>query len=395
MKRLLIIFLMAAVMLCGCSQPQTKETFKNKASSGVWFSFSEINTMLKSEKGFKAEVDLAVENCKKLKIENVYIHIRAFCDSLFVSDYFPLIDEAKDLGFDAFEYILEAFHNENIKVHAWINPYRVSTTSEDINELNPESPAYKWLKDDNEENDRNVCFANGIYLNPAESEARALVINGVREVIEKYQIDGVHFDDYFYPTTASEFDLISYEEYRGNTENPLPLDEWRRTNVNSLVSGCKSAIEFSQKDIEFSISPAASIEDNYNNLYADVGLWVENGYIDAVIPQLYFGFEYPIEEYRFENLLVSWKKLAACNDEVELLIGLANYKIGTDSEPDKAEWKSNNDIIARQVEICYKDDRVTGYIFFSFSSLFSNDEQNIKQREAVLKILNNSEENYG
>ncbi len=396
MKRLLILFVLFSVLLCSC-QPQNKsmETKENSASLGVWFSYQEINEMLLSENGFENEVNSAVEKCRNLKIDEVYIHIRAFGDSLFKSNYYPLLKAAENYENDAFEYILKAFHNENIKVHAWINPYRVLTKSSDINDLDSNSPAFKWLNDESDDNDKNVCFSNGIYFNPAEDEVRRLVIDGVREVIEKYDVDGIHFDDYFYPTTDVSFDEKSYSQYKENSEKPLPIEEWRRANVNSLISGTNSAIKFYDKDIEFSLSPAASIEDNYNKLYADVSLWVENGYIDTVIPQLYFGFEYPIEEYQFKNLLAEWKKIADLNDEVDLKIGLGNYKIGTETEPDNIEWQSTDDIIARQTQICYKEKRISGCVFFSFSSLFSEAELNVEQRENLLEFINKSEEING
>lgn len=385
MKRLIAVLILIFCFLCGCTnQAQDKTEELNNAglaSSGVWISFSEINSMLNSENGFEAEVQKAAENCERLEIQNVYIHIRSYCDSLFESEYFPLIDEAKGFSGNAFKFMLDTFHNKGIKVHAWINPYRVLTSSSDIEKLNQNSPAYKWLKDDNADNDINVCISNGIYLNPACDEVRKLVIDGVREVCEKYDVDGIHFDDYFYPTTDQSFDSKSYDAYKSQTQNPLSLDDWRRANVNILISGCYSAIKYSDKNTVFSISPAASVENNYNSLYADIKEWVRCGYIDVIIPQLYFGFEYPAAEYRFEPLLKEWEKVAKLNSKVKLLIGLATYKIGTDTEADKAEWQTATDIIARQARLCYESKRAEGYVLFSYTSLFSDDELNLKQRE--------------
>ena len=132
----------------------------------------------------------------------------------------------------------------------------------------------------------------------------------------------------------------------------------------------------------------ASIEKNYNELYADVKTWVESGCLDAVIPQLYFGFDYPDREFCFDNLLDEWIELSKANTEVELKIGLATYKIGTAAEADREEWNTSEDIIARQAEICYKNGSVSGYVFFSYSSLFSDKELNTKQREKLNNITN-------
>ena len=396
MKKLIACLLVLLLLLVGCSPEnnnsisEEKEVlpYQNISAAGVWLSFSEINSMLKSEAGFKAEFDKVIENCKALKIGEIYIHIRAYCESLFRSDYFPLISAARDIDFDAFQYITDVCHTYGIKVHAWINPYRVLTSSSDKEAIDPESPAYKYLSDENTENDKNICLYNGIYLNPAEPEARELVINGIREVLSKYAVDGIHFDDYFYPTTDSEFDSASYEKYRAETENPLSLFDWRRANVNALISGCYTAVKLYGKDIAFSVSPMASIEKNYNERYADVKIWVESGCVDCIIPQLYFGFDYPDEEYRFDNLLDDWIKLSKANTEVELKIGLAPYKIGTDAQADSTEWNTSDDIIARQAEICYKNGSVSGFVLFSYSSLFSDKELNTKQREKLVNITN-------
>lgn len=394
MKRFIVGILIILLFVCGCTAEPIKEEVASGGrntgvlSSGIWLSYSEISTMLTSQKGFEKEVEEAVENCKALKIENIYIHVRPFCDSIFPSELFPLRSEAEAIGYDVFDYMLSAFHSSGIKVHAWINPYRVYTASSDINLLNTKSPAYSWLNDENEENDKNVLLCNGIYLNPAEAQVRQLVIDGIREIIEKYSVDGIHFDDYFYPSTNAELDAESYKIYAEKASKPLSLEDWRRTNVNTLISGCATAIRNSGKDIVFSISPTASIEKNYNELYADVEYWIKNGMVDAIIPQIYFGFEYPQKEFGFEELFKEWSELVGPQSEIELIIGLATYKIGTDTQPDSIEWQRDGDIIARQVKLCREDSIVSGYVLFSYSSAFGSGELNRKQREALTEYIN-------
>ena len=396
MKKIIICLLLSCALLAGCSYSncesipqQSKELpYENISSSGVWLSFSEINAMLGSDEGFKAEFTKVLENCRTLKIGEIYVHIRSYCDSLYKSEYFPLVKAAEGIDYDVFEYIVSACHAYGIKVHAWINPYRVITSSSDKEALGRDCPAYKWLSDDNTENDKNVCISGGIYLNPAEYEVRELVINGIREVLKKYDVDGIHFDDYFYPTTDPEFDAVSYEKYKSETENPLSISDWRRANVNALISGCYTAVKFYGKDIVFSVSPMASTQKNYNELYADVEAWVESGCIDCIIPQLYFGFDYPDKQFCFDNLLDEWLRLVSENKQVKLKIGLAPYKIGTDAEADREEWNSSEDIIARQAEKCYKNGNVAGYVLFSYSSLASDTSLNVKQRENLSEIIN-------
>ena len=385
MKKVLsLLFLI--LFLCSCAGNNIKNQ-NVRSNSGIWISYYELSAMLKSQKGFKAEFESVVENCKKLQIQNLYIHTRAFCDSLYESDYFPLMSAAKKYDYDVFDYIIEKCHKSDLKVHAWINPYRVSTSTSNIEDIDKQSPAYKWLKDNKSENDSNISFANGIYLNPSSNEVRRFVIDGIRELIAKYKVDGIHFDDYFYPTTKENFDFDLYNTYKNTVSNPMQLDDWRRENVNLLISGCYEAIKFANKNIIFSISPAASVESNYNNLYADVTEWIKQGYIDEIIPQLYFGFEYPDKDYRFDNLIKTWEDIASNNDSVKLKIGLANYKAKPELDADKYEWENNSDIIARQVEICENDNNISGYVYFSYSSVFSDETEYKQQTDNIIKYL--------
>ena len=398
MKKFFAVLLIA-LFLCGCkndsvsvqkneSDPQHAAFSKNDFSSGVWLSFSEVNSLLEDPGSFKSRFSEITENLKSLNIENLYIHVRSHCDSIFDSEFFPMTESAAKIDYDIFEYIIDACHKENIKVHAWINPYRVSTSTEDPKELDENSPARRWLCDDDSQNDKNVLIYNGIYLNPGEFDSRQLVINGVKEILDSYDVDGIHFDDYFYPTSDPEFDKESYEAYKDTAKKPLSLDNWRRASVDALISGCKTAIDASGSNAVFSVSPAADIDKNYNDYYADIGSWVKSGYIDEIIPQLYFGFEHTDSYYNFQNLLKEWKELCQSNRSVKLTIGLAAYKIGTQSPSDGSEWQENSDILARQAQICLNDNNVSGIVLFSYSGLFSDQTQNTKERENLTAVLN-------
>lgn len=391
MKKVLCL-LFVVFFLTSCAAPSKTVIKQGKLKEGgVWISYYEITSMLKSKKGFKEEFSTVIKNCKTMKIQNLYIHTRAFGDSLYASEYFPLRQEAEDYDFDIFGYIVGECKKEGLRVHAWINPYRISS-AEDIDKTNPQCPAYKWLNDDDKKNDGNISFANGIYLNPASEEVRCLILDSIRELIAKYDVGGIHFDDYFYPTQSEEFDKILYDEYKKKSEVSLSLADWRRANVNILIESCHNTIKYANENIVFSISPAASIEHNFENLYADVVKWADEEWIDEVIPQLYFGFEYPDKSFRFENLLKTWEEVARQTD-VTLKIGLACYKAVPSLSPDKAEWRTRDDIIARQVEICEKSDCVGGYVYFSYSSLYGNKKAYTAQREKILEYLETEKTN--
>lgn len=391
MKKLFALIL-CLCMLCGCTAPKNssyipveKDREKKDISLGVWLSYYEIEELLTPKESFKDNFAGVLENLQNIRATDLYIHIRSHCDSLYKSEYFPQIPEAQNLDFDPFEYMLNQCHSKGIRVHAWFNPYRVSSAETNLENLSKDSPAYKWLFDDNEENDKNVIVYNGIYLNPAEFEVRQLVLKGIEEVIENYSVDGIHFDDYFYPTTDPEFDKKSFKVYKKTAKEPLSLENWRRANVDALIVDCKILTENSKEKIVFSVSPAADIEKNYNSFYADISGWVKNGYVDEIIPQLYFGFNHTDRRFNFDNLLEKWQQLSSQNHSVKLKIGLAPYKIGTNSDSDGMEWQENKDILSRQVKLCRESEETQGVILFSYSSFFSDEEINTEERNNFIK----------
>jgi len=385
MKRAICIILVI-FSLCSCKATKEQKTInKNEKILGVWISYSELYSLIDTG-DFKKSFDEVVENLKDMNITDAFVHIRPFFDSFYNSDYFPPNEKIKDLDFDIVEYMISSLHNANVKFHAWINPYRVKTAESDITTLNTESPAYKWLTDNVAENDVNVCVCDGIYLNPASSEVNRLIIDGIREILSKYDVDGIHFDDYFYPTSSENFDKASYEIYKSSCESPLPLMAYRRANVNSLISGVYTAVKFEDKNTVFSVSPSASIEKNYSELCADIKLWCDNSCVDMIIPQLYFGFEYPDKDYCFDNLLEEWKNMLK-ESNVSLVIGLASYKLGTDSESDIIEWQNGDKVLEKQTKICSNDKSISGMVYFSYSSLFSKEELNNKARQKIKAVI--------
>ncbi len=377
------------------SDPQTV-TEKADELRGMWITYFEIASLFDSEKGFEAAFDEMLDNCEKYKVNALYVHVRSHCDAYYPSEYFPWSKyvsgikgtQGKDPGFDPLAYMLESAHERGMEFHAWINPYRVSYDSTDLSELADNNPAKMWLTDGDGSNDTwVVSAAGGLYLNPAVEETQALVINGIREIVEKYDVDGIHFDDYFYPTTDEAFDEREYARYRMNVwDEPLTLEDWRRANVNALVSRAYGTVKALRGSCDFGISPMASVSTNYTTVFADVAAWVKGGYVDYIMPQLYFGFEYPKEESRFDVLLNSWEELAADYD-AELYIGLGAYRIGSTDESN-VEWSLHGDLLARQVICTRASERCGGYVLYSYSTFFAEDEQHSDERSALLKVIN-------
>ncbi len=379
--RLAAAFILSAALLCGCAA-ENPEPYKRAETVGVWLTYSEIEAMILSENGFESELTVAAENMKGLGINTLYFHTVAFCDAVYPSRIYPLREALEGKDTDILKTAVDIAHKNGIKIHAWINPYRVSTKTGDVNALG-EGYSEKGIAECLKENHIGVT-ESGIYLNPASALVRQTVISAVREIIGGYAVDGIHFDDYFYPTASEEFDKAAFDEYLKSAENPLTLEEWRRVNVNSLIMGVYNAVKTQNKALLFGISPAADLDTNYNTLFADVEGWLGGGYIDYIIPQLYFGFEHPIDNFKFENLLTRWLDLSG--GKAQLLIGLAAYKAGTDQQPDNIEWQNDNTIIAREIELS-RQNGVGGFVFFSYSSLVSDSPYNLEQLKNIKEVL--------
>lgn len=371
-------------------------TAKPDELRGMWITYFEIASLFDSKEGFEAAFDEMLDRCEKYKVNALFVHVRSHCDAYYPSKIFPWSKyvsgikgtQGKEPSLDPLAYMLEAAHQRGMEFHAWINPYRVSYDSTDLSELADSNPAKIWLTDGDKTNDSwVVSAAGGLYLNPAVEQVQALVINGIREIVEKYDVDGIHFDDYFYPTVDEAFDEKEYAQYRMNVwDAPLSLEDWRRANVNALVSRAYGTVKSARGDCLFGISPMAAIGTNYTTVFADVAAWVKGGYVDYIMPQLYFGFEYPKEENRFDVLLKSWQELTA-ESEAKLYIGLGAYRIGSTDE-NNVEWSQHSDLLARQVICTRSSGKCNGFVLYSYSTFFTEDERHDQERSALLNVIN-------
>lgn len=369
-RKIIALITVMVMLLCCCSKRNGPKLQVQGHMNGMWVSYIEMDAMLNSD--FERSFEKLLLDVKELKITDLFVHVRPFCDAYYKSELFPLREGAKTYNFDILHYMVDMCHKNGIRLHAWINPYRVRTADSNIAALPTDSIARIWLEDETTENDTNVSFSSGIYLNPASTGVQEFLIRSIRELLNNYEVDGIHFDDYFYPTKSEDFDAALYEQYRQGTNNPLEVSSWRRENVSATISSINDAIKFIDSKVIFSISPAASIDKNYNEFYADIALWCEMGMLDLVIPQLYFGFEYAQSEYKFNNILHTWLKLKRAKN-VKLIVGLGAYKMLESGVNDAAEWQNPN-LLLRQVRLCYNTKAVDGVSFYSYTSLFSDNE---------------------
>ena len=349
----------------------------------VWLTYSEIGSFVKNktESEYRESLEALFENLKNNKINTVFYQCRAFCDSFYNSDIFPvskyITANSNIPTFDPFEIFLEMAKAYEISVHCWINPYRISYDAEFKN-LPKNSPARELYKAD--KNTLIIC-EEGIFLNPATDEARALVLSGIREILKKYRVDGIHFDDYFYPETKEINDDELYKEYK-KQGGLLTITDWRRENVNVLVSSVYSLLKAKDNNLIFSISPSADIEKCKNVFFCDVEKWCrEEGFVDLIIPQIYYGFEN--EKMPFGKVFKEWDDLCKTQN-VKLLCGLGAYKCGREDKfagKGKDEWNENVNILSTQYEQALVSPVWQGFSLFSYSYCFGDNVTEISKKE--------------
>lgn len=343
----------------------TKPTVPSRPSSdelrGAWVSYIELGELfsgLKTAEQAKKAVDDMLVVMTDHKINTIFFHVRANSDAYYASDIFAPASAVSKLianGFDPLAYVVEAAHKKGIEVHAWINPYRVGKQAAYLVEGVPTLSDASGRK----------------YYVPTSTETQKLVLDGVREILANYAVDGIHYDDYFYPSGTLEenavygFESADYEAYK-NGGGTLTVGNWRRAAVDSLVAATHTLT--AAKGLEFGVSPAVNADNTYTKLFADCRKWLaEPGYVDYLCPQIYTGFEHGGSP--FDKMVDTW--MAYPRDEsVELYVGLALYKIGLKSDTyagkGKAEWCQNDDIMKRSVQYL-REKKIKGICFYSYS----------------------------
>ena len=270
---------------------------ENQELKGVWISYLIWNQLPKEQEAFKQAVDQMFDNCRSWGMNAVFVHVRSHGDAMYQSNLFPWSKfSGGNPGYDPLAYMIESAHARGLKFHAWINPYRITGYLMSWDEVSPDSPAKRWLADGDSSNDRYVLnHDNAYYYNPSVEEVKRLVVDGVMEVVRGYNIDGIHFDDYFYPALndQSESRWFDRPEYVASGSGE-PIAQWRRNQVSELVQRVYQAIKAEKPQILFGISPQGYVDHlkSDSNLFVDIDRWMsQDGFMDYIMPQLYWGFE--------------------------------------------------------------------------------------------------------
>ena len=351
---------------------------------GVWVSYMELsmeNESSKTQKAFEDKFTEIAQKCCESGFNTLIVQVRPFCDALYKSSYFPWSHiltgtQGENPQYDALQIMCDICKENNLKIHAWINPYRVSSneTPKKLSDNNP------YIKN----SEIGIKTDNGIFLDPSNETAQQLVCDGVKEIAENYDVDGIQFDDYFYPTEDESFDKKQYEAYieKYGKKNSMSLDNWRMQNVNTLICKVYRTIKSVDSSVEFGISPQGNIGNN-DGLYADVKSWCTcKGFADYICPQIYFSLENPA--LTFEDCLDSWTSLDF-DENVKLYVGLGGYKAGN-GEYDEKTWLLSDSILADEYDILRNNKSVRGFMLYSYNCL--EDDTAKKEINNLINALN-------
>lgn len=365
----------------GTNNYQTVNYSKQKA---VWFAYLDIDEMLKNadRASFTRSVSNAFDEVVSLGCNTVYVHVRSFGDAYYYSAYYPFTAAYCDVlgsapDFDPLEIMVSEAHSRGLSFHAWINPMR-TTTKERFQQM-PEGCALKQWYNSSETNGTFLVYdsESGYYwLSPAYTAVRQLICSGVAEIVSHYNVDAIHIDDYFYPTTSSSFDRAAFEA-SGRSDR----DSWRREVVNTLVKEIYSTVKSCNSNVLFGVSPQGNIENNRDRLYADVETWCSSyGYLDYVVPQIYYGFN---DKLPFDTAAKQWEDIVALPN-VSLVCGIAAYKVGVNSE-----WSSGS-MLKKQTDHIAQSSVFDGVAYYRYGSLFGTASSSQRLMQSELTALKGS-----
>lgn len=274
------------------SVPPTDEAEPNAALPtgewrAVWVSYLEWAGMdFSSEEAFRAGAAELMDNCLSIGLNTVIAQVRPFGDALYRSTLFPWShlctgEQGQDPGFDPLDVLITEAHSRGLSLEAWVNPYRLRSSAKmppALAENNLANVHPEWV----------CAVGEGLYLNPAIPEAADYVVRGVAELVQNYAVDGIHFDDYFYPTTDAALDAVQFA-----ASGAGDLAAWRRQNVTALVKAAHDAVKAADATLRFGVSPQGNPDNDLGQQYSDVKAWLaaegENAVVDYLCPQIYWG----------------------------------------------------------------------------------------------------------
>ncbi len=381
------------------SQPETiDEDWK-----AIWLSQFDLQSIYTASGKQRAEADFrtrmvqVLDNVKADGFNTVILQVRPNADSMYPSEVYPpsgytVGSYAGEFTYDPVAIIVELAHERGLSVHGWINPMR-GMTEEQIQLVDDSYLIKQWYNDASKKGDYIVFYNKNWYLNPAHPEVRKLICDGAAEILAKYDMDGIHMDDYFYPTTDASFDAKSYNAYKqaGGTADQMTF---RKESLNALVAELYATVKTHDLRALFGISPAGNINTVRDSHCADVDTWCgQPGYIDYICPQGYCWFEHAY--WDFVKTCGLWQDIIK-TEYVSMVVGMSFGKalssVDNYAGSGKNEWSQHKDIMARSVQHTLTLDKCVGVTVFCYQYLYDVNNGSIisgtkQEHEAFIAAL--------
>ena len=327
----------------------------------------------------QAEMIWLLDSLEAIGINAIIFQVRPTADALYYSELEPTSHwlvgkQGGTLTWDPLEWTIEQAHERNMEVHVWLNPYRVNLAKTDTSEICAEHiwrkhPEWFWE------------YNKQWYFDPGLDVTREWICTIVRDIVTRYDIQAIHMDDYFYPYPVGGKPLPDTKTFAKYPRGFTDIADWRRNNVNLVIQDIHRTIRDCNKNVQFGISPFgvwrnASVDStgsattagitNYDDLYADIRLWIKSGWIDYVLPQLYWEIGKKVADY---EVLAHWWANEVRGTDCKLYIGMAPYRLENAST--KTPWGQGNEI-SRQMRLNRTIPEITGECFYSTRPLLKN-----------------------
>ncbi|KMS80961.1 hypothetical protein ACH49_05240 [Streptomyces leeuwenhoekii] len=319
----------------------------------------------------RAELIAHLDTAVRCRLNTVVFQVRPTADALWPSPYEPWSQyltgtQGKDPGWDPLGTAVAEAHARGLELHAWFNPYRIANHADPAKLVagHPARVHPEWV----------VPYGGKLYYNPGLPEVRAFVQDAMMDAVAKYDVDAVHFDDYFYPYPVAGQTFDDDAAYAAHGGGFGSRADWRRDNIDRLVRETAARVKAVRPTARFGISPfgvwrnaatdalgsdtRAGVQ-TYDDLYADTRTWVREGWIDYVVPQLYWNIGLPAADYA---KLVSWWAGVAQGSPTKLYVGEALYKAGDPAQP--AAWQDAAEL-SRHLTLAKEYAQVRGHVFFA------------------------------
>jgi uncharacterized lipoprotein YddW (UPF0748 family) len=327
----------------------------------------------------KAEMIWLLDSLQSIGINAIIFQVRPTADALYYSDLEPTSHwltgkQGDSLTYDPLAWTTNEAHKRNMELHVWLNPYRVNLATMDTSLIAPDHvwrQHREWFWEYNKQ----------WYFDPGLPITREWICTVVQDIVKRYDIQAVHMDDYFYPYPVGGKEIPDQETFLRYRHGFEDIREWRRNNVNMAIRAISETIHECRSDVEFGISPFgvwrnASVDStgsatqagitNYDDLYADIRLWIQNGWIDYVLPQLYWEIGKKVADY---EILAHWWANEVRGTNCKLYIGMAPYRL--EGAKKDTPWGQGNEI-SRQMRLNRTIPEISGECFYSTRPLLRN-----------------------